>query len=153
MMKVVLRENVDNLGRRGDVVNVAPGFGRNFLIPKKLAFPDTPGYRKVLAAERRAKELREMKEQREAEAVAVRITGLALSITKKVGEEGQLYGSVTAQEISELLAGHGIEVDRRRIVLDEPIRTVGSHIVPVRLHREVTAQANVEVVAEAAPEE
>ncbi|PYT08479.1 MAG: 50S ribosomal protein L9 [Acidobacteria bacterium] len=147
-MKIVLRENVENLGRRGDIVEVASGYGRNFLIPKKLAYLDTPGFRKMLAAERRAKEARELREQHEAQAVAGRIAEMSLSIPKKVGEEGHLYGSVTAQEISDLLAAHGIEIDRRRIVLTEPIRTMGTHTVPVRLHREVTAQVTLEVVAE-----
>ncbi len=149
-MKVVLRENVDALGRRGDVVNVAPGYGRNYLIPKKLAFPDAPGYRKVLAAERRAKEAREAREQTEAQTLAVRITGLSLSLTRKSGEEGQLYGSVTAADVAGLLEAAGVEIDKRRILLNEPIRSLGVHAVPIRLHRDVTAQATVEVVAEPA---
>jgi large subunit ribosomal protein L9 len=147
-VKIILRENVDNLGRRGDTVIVAPGYGRNYLIPKSLAYPDAPGFHKMLTAERRAKEVVEMKEHREAEAVGNRITALSLSVTKKVGEEGHLFGSVTAAEIAELLAAHGIAVDKRRIVLAEPIRTVGAHSVPVRLHRDVTAQVSVVVIAE-----
>jgi large subunit ribosomal protein L9 len=149
-VKIVLRENVDSLGHRGDVVNVAPGYGRNYLIPKKLAFPDTPGFRKVLAAERRAKETREMQEKSEAETLAARITALHLSVTRKAGEEGHLFGSVTAADIAELLAAQGVEVDKRRVILTEPIRAVGTHTVPVRLHREVTAQATLEVAAEEA---
>lgn len=150
-MKVILRENVDNLGQRGDTVTVAPGYGRNYLIPKNLAFPDAPGFHKMLAAERRAKEVKELKERRDAEGVATRISALSLSVTKKVGEEGHLYGSVTAAEIAEMLAGHGIEIDKRRIVLTEPVRTIGTHTVPVKLHREVTAQLALEVVPEEAP--
>ena len=149
-MKIVLRENVDSLGHRGDVVNVAPGYGRNFLIPKKLAFPDTPGFRKVLAAERRAKETRETQEKSEAETLAARISALRLAITRKAGEEGHLFGSVTAADIAELLAAQGVEVDKRRVILTEPIRAIGTHTVPVRLHREVTAQATLEVAAEEA---
>ena len=149
-MKIVLRENVDSLGRRGDVVNVSAGYGRNFLLPKKLAFPDTPGFRKVLAAERRAKETRETHEQGEAETLAARIASLSLSVTRKAGEEGHLFGSVTAGDVAELLAAHGIEVDKRRVILVEPIRSIGTHSVPIRLHREVTAQASIEVSVEPA---
>lgn len=149
-MKIVLRENVDSLGKRGDVVNVAQGYGRNFLIPKKLAFPDTPGFRKVLAAERRAKETREMHERGEAETLAARIASLSLSVSRKAGEEGHLFGSVTAGDVAELLAAQGVEVDKRRVILAEPIRSIGTHVIPIRLHREVTAQATVEVTVEAA---
>lgn len=147
-MKVVLRENVEKLGKRGDIVSVAPGYGRNYLIPKNLAYLDTPGFKKMLAAERRAKEVLELREKDEAEALAARIGSLALVSRKKVGEEGHLYGSVTAQEISDLLAEHGIEMDKRRVVLDEPIRTVGAHAVPVRVHKDVTAQVSIEVIPE-----
>src|SRR2546427_12743288 len=106
-MKIVLRENVENLGRRGDIVEVASGYGRNFLIPKKLAYLDTPGFRKMLAAERRAKEARERREQNEAQAGAGGIAGMSLSVPKKGGEEGDLHGSGTAPAVSDLLAAPG----------------------------------------------
>ena len=132
-MKIVLRENVENLGRRGDVVNVAPGYGRNFLIPKKLAYLDTPGFRKMLTAERRAKEAHEQREKHEAEALAGRISGMSLSIAKRVGEEGHLYGSVTTQEIAELLV---VELDQALRGQPLPLQEQREHppvVVGVRL--------------------
>src|SRR5262245_13637431 len=147
-MKIVLREDVDKLGRRGEVVKVAAGYGRNYLIPKKLAYLATDGNLKVIEHEKRAKDQRDLKVRRDFEAISARIAQTALTIPKKVGENDVLFGSVTTGEIAELLAAKGIDIDRRKIVLDEPIKSLGSHQVPVRLHKDVTAQVSLEVVRE-----
>jgi len=147
-MKVVLRENLEKLGRRGEVVRVADGYGRNYLIPKKLAYQATPGNLKVVEDEKRSKDLREAKVRKDFEAIAARIASLSFSVPKKVGEDGHLFGSVTSQEIADLLAGRGIEVDRRKIVLEEQIKSIGSHTVGIKLHADVTAQLTLEVVPE-----
>jgi len=147
-MKVVLREDLEKLGRRGDVVRVADGYGRNYLIPKKLAYQATPGNMKVIGDERRAKDNRDAKVRKDFEAIGARISSLSFSVPKKVGEDGHLFGSVTSQEIADLLAGKGIEIDRRKIVLDEAIKSIGSHTVAIKLHADVTAQMTIEVVPE-----
>jgi large subunit ribosomal protein L9 len=148
-VKVVLRQDVDHLGDRGQIVNVAPGYARNYLIPKGLAYTATPGNLRALELEKRAWERREAGEADEARGVASRISGVTLSIVKRAGENGVLYGSVTSSEIADLLAARGIAVDRRKIRLDEPIKAVGEYTVPVRLHRQVTADVSVQVAAEA----
>lgn len=147
-MRIVLREDVEKLGRRGEVVRVAEGYGRNYLIPKKLAYQATPGNLKVIGDEKRAKDIRDSKVRNDFEAIAQRIGQMSFSVSKKVGEDGHLFGSVTNQEIADLLAGRGVDVDRRRIVLDEPIKAIGTHTVSIRLHQEVTAQLTIEVVPE-----
>jgi large subunit ribosomal protein L9 len=144
-VKVVLRQDVDHLGERGEIVNVAPGYARNFLLPKGLAYHATPGHLKVLELEKRAWSKRESREADESRALAARIGGLRLVVTKKSGEGDTLYGSVTNAEIADLLAARGIEVDRRQIRIDEPIKTLGTFTVPIRLHRQVTAEVSVEV--------
>jgi len=151
-VKIVLREEVENLGRRGQVVNVAAGYARNYLLPKGLALEATPGNLKVLEQQRRVWALRESQEIEAARALAGQLAALELSCVKKAGESGTLYGSVTSTEIAELLAQKGIEVDRRRIVLDESIKTVGTHDVSIKLHREVVGRFKVEVVGEEATE-
>lgn len=147
-MKVVLREDVEKLGHRGEVVRVANGYGRNYLLPKKLAYEATPGNLKVIEHEKRAKDVRDAKVKGDFEAIAARISALSFTIAKRVGENEALFGSVTSQEIADLLAAKGIEVDKRRIALDEPIKSLGPHSVPVRLHKDVTAQVAIEVVRE-----
>lgn len=147
-MKVVLCDHVDHLGERGDIVSVAPGYARNYLLPKRLAMPATPGNLRTLEHRRRVWELKEAQETEAARELAGRLTEVELAIAKKAGESGTLYGSVTSAEIAELLAAKGIEVDRRRIVLDEPIKSVGAHEVTVKLHREVAGQVKLEVVSE-----
>ena len=147
-MKVVLREDVEKVGRRGEVIRVADGYGRNYLIPKGLAYPATSGNMKVLGDEKRAKDIRDAKVRKDFETLAQRITELSFTVSKKVGENMHLFGSVTNQEIADLLAGRGFEIDRRKIVLDEPIKSLGTHAVPIRLHKDVTAQVTIEVVAE-----
>jgi large subunit ribosomal protein L9 len=146
-VKVVLREDVDRLGDRGQIVNVAPGYARNYLIPKGLAYTATAGNLQVLELEKRAWARREAKDAEEAKGVAARVSGVKLTVTKRAGENGLLYGSVTSSEIADLLAAQGVEVDRRKIRLDDPIKTVGEFTIPVRLHRQVTADVVLHVVA------
>ena len=147
-MKIVLREDVEKLGRRGETVRVADGYGRNYLLPKNLAYRATEGNLKVIAHEKRAKDLRDARVRNDFEAMGNVISGLSLSISKKVGENDALFGSVTTQEIADLLAAKGIEIDKRRIALDEPIKALGSHTVTIKLHKDVAAQLNIEVVKE-----
>jgi len=148
MVKVILREHIENLGDRGEIVSVAPGYARNYLLPKKLAFVATPGNLKQLEQERRVWAARNAKEVDEAEALAATINKVELSTVKKAGESGTLYGSVTSAEIAEMLAAKGIEVDRKRIVLGEPIKALGSYRIKVKIHRKVAAEIGLEVVGE-----
>jgi large subunit ribosomal protein L9 len=149
-MEVILREHVDNLGRRGDVVKVAAGYARNFLLPRKLALLVTEGNRKQIERERSKFEARELEEQKVAEAVAGRMANLEIVIARKVGETDALYGSVTSADIAEALAARGFAIERRKLQLAEPIKRIGEVDVPVKLHREVTATVKVKVVAEGA---
>ena len=146
-VKVVLREDVEHLGDRGQTVNVAPGYARNYLIPKGLAYTATEGNLRVLELEKRAWARREAKDADEARELAARITGVQLTVMKRAGENGLLYGSVTSTEIAQLLESKGVTVDRRKIRLDDPIKQVGTFTVPVRLHRQVTADVSLQVVA------
>ena len=145
-MEVILRDHVENLGRRGEIVKVADGYARNFLLPRNLALPATEGNKKRVERERKIVETREAEERQGAEAIAARLAALELSIARKVGENDQLYGSVTNADISELLKERGFDVDRRKILLPDPIKALGENTVPVKLHREVTAQVRVTVV-------
>jgi len=149
-MEVILREHVDNLGRRGDVVKVAAGYARNFLLPRKLALLVTQGNRKQIERERSKFEARELEEQKVAEAVAGRMANLEIVIARKVGETDALYGSVTSADIADALAARGFAIERRKLQLHEPIKRIGDVDVPVKLHREVTATVKVKVVAEGA---
>ena len=146
-VKVVLRQDVDHLGDRGQIVNVAPGYARNFLIPKGLAYTATEGNLQVLELEKRAWARHEAKDADEARGLAAKIAGVQLTVTKRAGENGLLYGSVTTSEIAELLAAQGVAVDRRKIRLDDAIKQVGTFTVPVRLHRQVTADVSLQVLA------
>ena len=146
-IKVVLRQDVDHLGDRGQIVNVAPGYARNYLIPKGLAYTASEGNLQVLELEKRAWTRREAKDAEEARGLAQRISGVQITVTKRAGENGLLYGSVTSSEIAELLAAQGVAVDRRKIRLDDPIKQVGTFTVPVRLHRQVTADVSLQVLA------
>lgn len=148
-MEVILREHVENLGRRGEVVKVADGYARNFLLPRKLALPATPGNRKQIERERQKLDLQEAEERVLAEAMAARLGGVECVISRKVGETEVLYGSVTTADIAVCLADQGLEVDKRKIQLPEPIKRLGEFSVPIKLHREVTATVTVRVVAEA----
>lgn len=148
-MKVVLRQDVDNLGDRGQVVNVAPGFARNYLFPKGLAMEATAGNLRTLELQKKVWMKREAREADAARAVAATIAGVKLTVAKKAGENDTLYGSVTSAEIAELLAAQGIDIDRRKIQMREPIKTLGTFSVPIKIHRQVTADVAVEVVPDA----
>jgi large subunit ribosomal protein L9 len=145
-MEVILREHVDNLGRRGEVVKVAPGFARNYLLPRKLALAVTEGNRKLIERERKMADAREAEDKQTADAVASRLSQTEITIGRRVGETEHLYGSVTSADLAEALAAKGLEIDKRKIQLDEPIKAIGEFTVPVRLHRDVTAQLRVHVV-------
>jgi len=147
-VKIVLREDVDNLGDRGQIVNVAPGYARNFLFPKRLAFEATPGNLRQIELQKKAWGAKEAREADDARKVASTMSGVTITIAKKVGENDTLYGSVTTHEIAELLKAKGVVVDRRKIQLHEPIRSLGTFEVPIRIHRQVTAPVTVNVVAE-----
>lgn len=144
-MKLVLTDDVKGLGHRGDVVNVAEGYGRNFLLPRELAFPATPGNLKRLEQERKSYDARISHEKNEAQNVARSIEGIRLVLQKKAGESDALYGSVTSSELADALAAKGVTVDKRKIDLEEPIKRLGEHTVHVKLHREVTVAITVEV--------
>src|SRR5499426_2633190 len=149
-MEVILREHVDNLGKRGEIVKVADGYARNYLLPRKLALPATDGNRKHVERERKIVEARESQEKAQAEAIAARLAAVDITIARRVGETDQLYGSVTAVDIADYLKTKGFEIDRRKLILPEPIKTIGEHTVPLKLHREVTAPLKVKVVKEGA---
>ncbi|HXH25017.1 MAG TPA: 50S ribosomal protein L9 [Vicinamibacterales bacterium] len=150
MMEVILRQHVDHLGRRGDIVKVADGYARNYLLPRKLALPATEANKKHLERERKILEMREAEEKAQAEAIAARLANIDITIPRRVGETEQLYGSVTAADIAEFLRGKGFDVDRRKLILPEPIKSLGDHEVPLKLHREVTVPLVVHVVKEGA---
>jgi large subunit ribosomal protein L9 len=149
-VKIVLRQDVDNLGDRGQVVNVAPGYARNFLFPKGLALAATPGNLHQIEMQRKVWALREAHEADDARKLAAHIAGITLKVTKKVGENGALYGSVTSQEIADLLAARGVTIDRRKIQQHEPIKSLGTHAVAIKIHRQVVAEVTVDVVPETA---
>jgi large subunit ribosomal protein L9 len=152
-MEIILREHVENLGSRGDVVKVADGYARNFLLPRKLALPANQASRKIVDRQRKIAEVNEQAERSAAEAYAVRLTHADIVIARRVGEHETLYGSVTAADIADDLKAKGFEVDKRKIVLDEPLKQLGEFIVPIKLHRDVMAQLRVKVSAlEAAAE-
>ena len=151
-MEVILREHVDNLGRRGEVVKVADGYARNFLLPRKLALKVTEGNKKQIERERGKFEAKEAEEQNVAQAVADRMANVDVVIARRVGETEALYGSVTSSDIAAALAAKGFELDRRKIVLREPLKKAGEYDIPVKLHRDVTIQLKVRVVPEGEPE-
>jgi large subunit ribosomal protein L9 len=151
-MEVILREHVDNLGRRGEVVKVADGYARNFLLPRKLALPVTEGNRKVIERERVKFEAKEAEEQKVARAIAERIANVDIQIARRVGETEALYGSVTGADIAEALHAKGFDIDRRKIALQEPFKKIGEYSVAIKLHRDVTTQVKVRVVPEGEPE-
>jgi len=151
-MEVILREHVDNLGRRGEVVKVADGYARNYLLPRKLALLVTEGNKKQIERERAKFDAKEAEEQKQAGAVADRLASVDVVISRKVGETEALYGSVTSSDIAEVLEKLGFEIDRRKIGLREPIKRLGEYTVPLKLHRDVVVQLPVKVVAEGRPE-
>jgi large subunit ribosomal protein L9 len=147
-MKVILREHVEHLGDRGEIVSVATGYARNFLLPKKLALEATEGNLKTLEQRRKVWAEHDAQDLKEAEELAARLAQIELSSIKKAGDAGTLYGSVTNAEIAEMLATKGIELDRKRILLDEPIKAVGSYEIRIKVHPKVEGQIKLEVVAE-----
>jgi large subunit ribosomal protein L9 len=148
-MEVILKEDVDNLGHRGDVVKVAEGYGRNFLLPRKLAMQANEANKAVIEQMKSSAARRSASEKAVAEALVAKLEPVVLSFTRKSGEEGRLFGSVTSADIATELASNGFEIDRRKIQLPEPLKSVGDFNVAIKLHREVTAQIKVKVVAEA----
>ena len=148
-MQVILKQDVDKLGKTGELVKVTPGYARNYLIPKQLAVAASEGNLKMIKMQQQAHAKRDMKEKASAEIVAREVSRLVLELSRKAGEGGSLFGSVTSIDIAEKLAAHKIEVDKRKILLDEPIKSIGEYTVPVRLHREVTAHIRVNIQAEA----
>jgi large subunit ribosomal protein L9 len=147
-MEVILRDDIEKLGTRGQLVNVAAGYARNYLFPKKLAVPATEANKKIIEEERLAHLRRETKEKADAEDLGGMMAGLTITLTEKAGEMDQLFGSVTSKDIAEALAARGYTIDRRKIHLAEPIKQLGEHKIPIRLHREVTVEITLLVVKE-----
>lgn len=147
-MELILREDVDKLGRRGDVVKVADGYGRNFLLPRRLAMAVTSTNKAMIEKEKKANEARLAKEKAEFESLAVRIAGLRFIAPRKVGENEQLYGSVTSGDVGEFLKSKGIEIDKRKVQLEEAIKQLGEHEVKIKLHPEVVAALKLLVTKE-----
>src|SRR5689334_18113339 len=142
-MEVILREDVEKLGARGQVVKVAPGYARNFLLPKRMAVAATEANKKIVEQERQAHLKKEAKAQGEAQQLAQIMTGATVRIARKAGENDQLFGSVTSNDIADALTAQNYNIDRRKILLEDPIRQLGDYKVQVRLHKEVTAEINV----------
>jgi large subunit ribosomal protein L9 len=148
-MKVILREDVPNLGKSGDLVSVKPGFGRNYLLPRKLAVLANESNVRQLAHDREVISAQQAKLRGAAQTQAQKLEAVVVRISRKVGEQDKLFGSVTSLDIAEALAAQGLKVDRRAIHLAEPIKTTGKHAVEIRLHREVTSTIHVEVSPQA----
>ena len=151
-MEVILKEDVANLGHRGDVVKVADGYGRNFLLPRKLALQATQANKAVIEQMKSAAARRFASEKAQAEELVAKLGPLTLSFTRKSGENGQLFGSVTSADVAGELTAKGFEVDRRKIQLTDPLKSLGEYTVAIKLHREVTAHVKVVVAAEAGEE-
>ena len=149
-MEVILKEDVAKLGSRGDVVKVAEGYGRNFLLPRKLAIEASQGNKKVIDQMRAAAVRRSAKEKSQAEELSKQFDGLSISFARRSGEQDQLFGSVTSGDIADALEKKGFNLDRRKIQLHEPLKTVGEFTVPVKLHKDVTAHMKVVIEKEAA---
>jgi large subunit ribosomal protein L9 len=147
-MDVILREDIEKLGARGQVVNVAAGYARNFLLPKRLAVAATESNKKIVEQERQAHLRKEAKLKNEAEDLGKMMAGVSVTIAQKAGENDQLFGSVTAKDVAEALERKNFTIDRRKIQLDEPIKQLGEHKVAVRLHRDVSTEITVNVVKE-----
>jgi large subunit ribosomal protein L9 len=148
-MKVVLRADVDNVGNKGDLVDVADGFARNYLVPKGFALPATPGIQKQADAMRRNRDAKDRRDREAAEAVAAQLSGRTVTVGARAGEGGRLFGSVTSADIADAVRSQlGVEIDRRRIGLDEPLKELGPAELAVRLHADVTAMLLVEVTAQ-----
>ncbi|MGA2259861.1 MAG: 50S ribosomal protein L9 [Acidobacteriota bacterium] len=151
-MKVILKQDVEKLGKTGEIVKVADGYGRNYLIPRHIAIPATPGNLKIMELDRLAAARRDQRDKAAASLVARELIKLVVTIQRKSGEGGTLYGSVTSIDIADFLVTHKIDIDKRKIQLEEPIKSIGEFHVPVRLHREVTVPLRVIVEAEPEPQ-
>lgn len=147
-MKIILKEEVENLGHRGAVVTVKDGYARNYLLPKGLAMRFTPGAQKVLEQERRMYDLRMLKAKEAAQAVAEKLAAVELTVAKRAGDQEVLYGSVTPTDIAEMFKAQGFVVEKRRIVLHEPVKKLGDYDVHIRLHPEVVPVVKLHVVKE-----
>jgi len=147
-MKVILLDDVANLGRRGEVRDVSDGYARNFLIPKKLALGASAGNLKNLEHIKQQQDSKALRIKGDAEGLQQRIEALTYEERRQASEEGKLFGSVTSQDLADFLGTHGIKIERRRIQLDEPIKTLGETTVPIRLHADITAQLKISVVRE-----
>jgi large subunit ribosomal protein L9 len=148
-MEVILKEDVENLGHRGDVVKVAQGYGRNFLLPKNLAIEATAGNKSVIEQMKNASVRRSAKEKADAELLLQQVEQVELSFTRKTGDNDHLFGSVTGGDIAQAMEAQGFQIDRRKVHLEEPLKSLGEFLVPVRLHRDVTAHVKVTVSKEA----
>ena len=147
-MKVVMRTDVDQVGKKGDIVDVAAGYARNFLVPNGLAFRATPGVADQAAAMRRNRDVRDATDRAAAEEVAKSLVPKVVTISARAGSEGKLFGSVTTSDVADAVAAQtGIEIDRRKLHLDEPIKSLGTHLVPAKLHADVEFPITIEVVA------
>jgi large subunit ribosomal protein L9 len=147
-MEVILREDIKTLGKAGELVKVKPGYARNYLLPKGLAYEATEGNRKRILAESKARTARAEQEAGEARALAAKLNAVSLNLTRKAGEGDRLFGSITAQDLADALAAQGHAIDKRRIELEHPIKTIGQHTIAIRLHPEVSAEIRVMVAAE-----
>jgi large subunit ribosomal protein L9 len=149
-MEVILREHVDHLGRRGEIVKVASGYARNYLLPRKLALAVTESNKRQIEREKKVAEVRDAEERNQADALAGRLAQADISIARRVGEHDTLYGSVTSADVAQALAAKGFEIDKRKVQMADPFKAIGEYTVPVKIHRDVTAQVKVKVVAEKA---
>jgi large subunit ribosomal protein L9 len=147
-MEVILKEHVEHLGRRGDIVKVAEGYARNYLLPRKMALLVNEGSKRQVERERKLAEAREAEERGQAEALAARMAEAEIQIARRVGENDTMYGSVTSADIATALHAKGFDFEKRKIVLADPIKSLGEFTVPVKIHRDVTAEVHVKVVAE-----
>ena len=147
-MEIILRTHVEHLGRRGEIVKVANGYARNYLLPRKLALLATDGNKRHVERERRIVEGREAEEKAQAETLAATLGAVEIVLTRRVGETEQLYGSVTAADIADYLREKGFEIDKRKLILPEPLKTIGEHTVPLKLHREVSVPLRVQIARE-----
>ena len=147
-MEIILREHVEHVGRRGEIVKVANGYARNYLLPRNLALLATAGNKKHVERERKIMDARESEERGKADALAARMLALEYVFPRRVGDTGQLYGSVTSADIAEFLKSKGFEIDRRKLILPEALKALGEHTVTLKLHREVSVPLKVQIVKE-----
>lgn len=147
-MKVILRENIENLGKRGDIIDVAAGYGRNYLVPKKLALQVTPSNMKMIEMEQQALRKKYQQERMSYQGLIEKINQIRLTFVRKTAEKDVIFGSVSSADIKEALAGRGVEVDKKRILLEEPIKRLGHYTVPIKVFHQERAEIKIEVVSE-----